>query len=137
VPFEAWQQAYADTVRKIFEAVLPERITVGTLRFEDGFYKMRNTFLTTGDELRHYMNCMVPMFPPKQFPGSKRPKEGKYSFTEEKRIEIFDFIINEIQKYSNCRIALCKESASVWNKLGLSLSKCSCVCQLDYADMGN
>jgi len=137
VPFDGWQQAYADTVRKIFEAVLPERVTVGTLRFEDGFYKMRNTFLTTGDELRHYMNGMVPMFPPKKFPGSKRPKEGKYSFTEEKRIEIFDFVINEIRKFSNCRIALCKESASVWNKLGLSLSKCSCVCQLDYADMGN
>ncbi|MCD6582275.1 MAG: hypothetical protein J7K90_10770, partial [Desulfuromusa sp.] len=61
----------------------------------------------------------------------------KYSFSDEKRVEIFDFSINEIRKFSDCRIALCKESADVWNRVGLELSRCSCVCQLDYADMAN
>jgi hypothetical protein len=28
-----------------------------------------------------------------------------------------------------------KKAAEVWNKLGLDLSRCQCVCQLDYADM--
>jgi spore photoproduct lyase len=134
VPFNGWQEAYAETVKRIFKVASPERITIGTLRFEEGFYNMRDTLLTT-EELKKNFEEMVPMFPPKVFPGSKRPKEGKYSFTESRRTEIFAFIINEIRKYSNCKIALCKESASVWNKLGLNLSKCSCVCQLDYADM--
>jgi len=75
------------------------------------------------------------MFPLKMFPGYKRSKSGKYSFIEEDRAEIFSFIMNEIRKYSDCPIALCKESASVWNKVGLPLSKCSCACQLDSLNM--
>ena len=76
------------------------------------------------------------MFEPKAFAGSKRPKSGKYSFPAEKRTEIFTYIIDEIRKYSDCTIALCKESAEVWDSTGLDRSKCSCVCQYDYADMG-
>jgi hypothetical protein len=34
-----------------------------------------------------------------------------------------------------CHIALCKESAPVWEAVGLPLSKCSCVCQLGAVDM--
>ena len=96
---------------------------------------MRNTFFTTGPFLPNCLEKMVPMFPPKKFPGLKKPKSGKYSFPEAERIHIFSFIIKEIRKHSDCRIALCKESASVWNNVNLPLSKCSCVCQLDYADM--
>ena len=137
VPIEGWREAYSNTVKRIFGEVSPERITLGTLRFEEGFYKMRNTIFTSGPNLPKFMEEMVPMFQPKTFPGIKKAKSGKYSFTEEKRIEIFDFIINEIRKYSDCKIALCKESAAVWEKLGLPLSKCSCACQLDFADMSD
>jgi len=77
------------------------------------------------------------MFGPKWFEGKQRPKIGKYSFSEPLRVEIFDFIIKEIRKYSSCHIALCKESARVWTQLGLDLSGVHCVCQLDYADMSN
>jgi len=135
VPFEGWEKEYASTVKKIFEAVSPERITLGTLRFEKGFYNMRNSIFTTGNDLPKFLSQMSPMFPPKLFPGKKNPKSGKYSFSEEKRTEIFDFIISEIKKYSDCTIALCKESEELWNRTGLELSRCSCVCQLDYADM--
>jgi len=135
VPFHGWQEAYSDTIKKIFQKISPERITVGTLRFEAGFYNMRDSLIATEDGFKQYLKEMVPMFPPKRFSGLSKPKAGKYSFTEEKRVEIFGYIINEIRKYSGCPIALCKESASVWNNLNLPLSKCRCVCQLDYADM--
>jgi len=135
VPFEGWQDAYSETIKKIFSKINPERITLGTLRFEEGFYNMRNTIFTSGPDLPNFLENMHPMFPAKKFRGSKKPKSGKYSFTEEKRIEIFGFISNEIRKYSDCKIALCKESAVVWKKLKMPLSKCSCVCQLDYKDM--
>jgi spore photoproduct lyase len=111
-------------------------VTIGTLRFEEGFYKMRNTFFQS-PELVRFVDGMVPMFSPKLFLGTKRPKSGKYSFSEEKRAEIFSFVIAEIRKYSNCPIALCKESERVWKRVGLQLSSCQCACQLDPVDMGN
>ncbi|MCD4718846.1 MAG: hypothetical protein K8S13_03175 [Desulfobacula sp.] len=135
VPFKGWKEAYAETIKLIFDKIAPERITIGTLRFEKGFYGMKNTIFTTGPFLPKILGQMGPMFEPKLFEGSKTPKAGKYSFSEKKRIQIFKFVIEEIRKYSDCKIALCKESDNVWNDTGLELSKYSCVCQLDYADM--
>jgi spore photoproduct lyase len=135
VPFNDWQKTYSQTIQRIFDRVNPERITIGTLRFEKGFYNMRNSIFTTGSELSSYLADMQPMFAPKTFAGFKSSKSGKYSFADDKRFEIFRFIINEIRKYSDCKIALCKESSDLWNKLGLELSRCSCVCQLDFVDM--
>jgi spore photoproduct lyase len=135
VPFDGWQPAYLDTIRKIFEKVSPERITLGTLRFEKGFYNMRNSIFSTGPELASLLETMHPMFPPKIFEGFQRPKSGKYSFSDDKRAEIFRYIIHQIRKFSDCKIALCKESADLWKRVGLQLSRCSCVCQFEYADM--
>jgi spore photoproduct lyase len=135
VPFDGWQAAYAETVKNIFENVTPERITLGTLRFEDGFHKMRNSIFASGPELPAMLSEMQPMFEPKVLPGKSRPGIGKWSFTDAKRVEIFDFIMKEIRKYSDCLIALCKESDEVWRAVELEPSRCSCVCQLDYADM--
>jgi spore photoproduct lyase len=135
VPFEGWRDRYAATVREIFERLTPERITMGTLRFEEAFFKMRDSLLTSGEELSKMLSGMVPMFPKKQFAGAKRPKTGKYSFSENQRTEIFAFIIDEIRKYSDIPIALCKESFEVWNHLGLDVTKCQCVCQFEGADL--
>lgn len=135
VPFHGWREAYAATIKRIFDVVSPERITLGTLRFEEGFYNMRKSIFSSGPELPNFMDEMTPMFSAKLFPNVKKPKSGKYSFSEAKRIEIFKFILSEIRKYSDCKIALCKESANVWNKVELQLSRCSCVCQIDYRDM--
>jgi spore photoproduct lyase len=128
VPFKGWQLAYSETIRKIFKKINPDRVTIGTLRFEKGFYNMRNSIFTTGPKLPRLMEKMHPMFTPKIFPGSKTAKSGKYSFSAEKRTEIFNFIIGEIRKYTDCLIALCKESADVWQKVGLDLTRCSCAC---------
>ncbi|WP_419657506.1 hypothetical protein Dvar_66500 [Desulfosarcina variabilis str. Montpellier] len=134
VPFDGWEKAYAETVRIIFEKIRPERITLGTLRFEAGFYKNRHSIFTSGPELPSILEGMQPMFESKLMDSGKT-SVGKYSYSEDQRIEIFRFIIEEIRRYSDCRIALCKESARVWDDLGLEKSRCSCVCQLDYTDM--
>lgn len=135
VPFDGWKAAYKDTINQIFSKISPERVTLGTLRFEKGFYNMRNSIFTTGQELPKYLEQMKPMFPEKEFEGFNKPKSGKYSFGETERTEIFKYVIEEIRQHSDCRIALCKESTDVWAKTGLQLSRCSCVCQLDYAEM--
>jgi spore photoproduct lyase len=135
VPVDGWERAYSETIRKIFEKVSPERVTLGTLRFEKGFYNMRNSIFNTGPELSSLLENMNPMFSPKIFSGFQKPKSGKYSFSDDKRAEIFGYIIDQIRKFSDSKIALCKESADLWHQLGLELSRCSCVCQLEYADM--
>ena len=38
VPFEGWREAYSETIKQIFSKIRPERVTLGTLRFEEGFY---------------------------------------------------------------------------------------------------
>ena len=43
VPVEGWRDEYAETIRRIFEVLLPERITIGTLRFEPGFFRVAST----------------------------------------------------------------------------------------------
>ena len=133
--FWSWRDAYSETIKQIFSKINPERITLGTLRFEEGFYNMRNTIFTSGPDLPNFLENMQPMFSAKKFRGSKNPKSGKYSFTEKQRIDIFRFTIDQIRQNSDCKIALCKESKKVWKKTSLKLSKCSCVCQLDHANM--
>jgi spore photoproduct lyase len=131
VPIKGWRDLYSETIERIFNKVSPERITLGTLRFEEGLYRLRNSLFTTGNTLPEMLeNKMEPMFKPKHIPGKKRPSIGKYSFTEKKRVKIFNFAINEIRKYSDCTIALCKESKRVWERVGLDPDKCDCVCQL-------
>ena len=134
VPIQGWQVKYSETIKGIFKSIAPESVTIGTLRFEEEFFNNRHNLLIS-DELINYLNDMEPMFQPKLFPRKKRPKSGKFSFKEETRKQIFSFVINEIRKYSDCPIALCKESANVWNGVNLSLSDCQCVCQLNPVDM--
>ena len=84
-----------------------------------------------GDDL-----CMEPMFEPKMFKGKK--KIGKYSFTEQERAEISTLAIEEIRKHSpDVTVALCKESAAVWDRVGLELSRCACASQLVAVDMAD
>jgi len=130
VPVPGWKEAYAETVERVLEEISPERVTLGTLRFEEGFYRMRNALFTTGRELRDMVEGMEPMFPPERIPHRKRPAGGKYSFPAAQRVEIFRHVIREIRKRSDCTIALCKEDPAVWEAAGLNPSRCSCVCQL-------
>ena len=137
VPFAGWQEAYTQTIAEIFDNVNPDRITIGTLRFEKQFYNMRHSILTTKEFLLPLFDQMVPMFEPETITvdGKSKKSVGKYSFPEEMRIDIFNFIIPEIRNYSDCHIALCKESSDVWQKTGLDLSQNGCVCQYGFVDM--
>ena len=91
VPINGWKEAYGDTIHQIFQTVQPERVTIGTLRFEKPLYHMlRKSTLTSNQELQKYLEIMQPMFTPKIFPGKKLPTGGKYSFPGAQRTEIFD-----------------------------------------------
>ncbi len=135
LPVPEWERKYREMIRRMFEKVTPERITIGTLRFQQNMYNSREHFFPKGSGIWEFVKQMEPMFPPKVFVEGCRPKSGKYSFLEEERVRIFKFVKREIRKHSDCPIALCKESANVWDKVGLKVSRCRCVCQLDRVDM--
>jgi spore photoproduct lyase len=132
LPFENWKESYAKTVEKILKVIKPERITLGTLRFEKGFYIQRASIFTTND-LINFADTMIPMFEPLEVEnenGKSKISVGKYSFQEIHRIDIFNFAISEIRKFTDVPIALCKESSSVWTQVGLDPNFNQCVCQI-------
>ena len=137
LPFDGWQAAYRQTVDQIFDQVRPERITLGTLRFEKQFYQMRHSIFATGRALLPLVERMTPMFEPRTetVGGKVRTSVGKYSFPEETRVALFDFLVGAIRRHSDCPIALCKESADVWRRTGLDLTKNGCVCQYGFVNM--
>jgi ParB/RepB/Spo0J family partition protein len=134
IPIPQWKHHYSGAIKKIYEELKPERITLGTLRFEEILYNMRNTIFNS-PELKKLANSLQPMLPEQAIAGGKT-SVGKYSFSEEQRIEMFNFAIGEIRKYApDVTIALCKETEAVWTATGLDLEKCQCVCQYKSADM--
>jgi spore photoproduct lyase len=142
-----WQRMYADTIGRIFAEIAPQRITLGTLRFEEQFYKNREALVgqeAAGLRLLTEMKQMVPMLPPMEVPTGNRCKDGrpqmktsvgKYSYPETLRVEIFRFAISEIRKHFAGPVALCKETVDVWRAVGLDPGRCACVCQYGAADL--
>jgi spore photoproduct lyase len=131
---ENWKEYYAAFIKRIFENVTPERMTLGTLRFEAALYKRRKEFMSQ-DLITLLEDLKIgPMLSKAKLINGKT-SEGKYSFSEERRIEIFKFAVDEIRKYSNCPLSLCKETHAVWAGAGLDPSDCKCVCEYGSYDM--
>ena len=147
VPVPDWERKYAAAIKRIFEQVKPERITLGTLRFESAFVRNRESIIGQrhpGSRLLDEMAQMIPMLAPMPVPTGKRDKEGrpkmkisvgKMSYPENLRIKLFRTAITEIRKYFGGPIALCKEVVGVWYAVGLNPRQCECVCQYESADL--
>jgi len=147
VPLVGWEKIYADTIGRIFAEIAPQRITLGTLRFEEQFYKNREALVgqeEAGLHLLAEMDRMAPMLPPMEVPTGRRGKDGrpqmktsvgKYSYPQDLRVEIFRFAISEIRKHFAGPVALCKETVDVWHAVGLDPGRCACVCQYNAADL--
>lgn len=134
VPIQNWKHFYAGTIRSIFEVLTPDKITLGTLRFEENLYNMRNTIFVR-QQLKDLAATMTGMLPA-QPNRSGKTSEGKWSFPTEQRVELFRFALAEIKKYSaTIPVALCKESDEVWGEVGLDLKQCECVCKFQPVDM--
>lgn len=134
VPVKDWKRLYSEEIKAIFDYVKPERITLGTLRFEPALYNQRSSYFTP--RLVKLLDSLEiqPMLDKAKLDSGKQ-SVGKYSFTPETRSEIFQFAINEIRKHSECDIALCKETHDVWQAVGLNPAQCKCVCKYGSVDM--
>jgi spore photoproduct lyase len=103
VPVQDWQKGYRELVDKIMEYVPnAEVITIGSLR-------MMTTNLRVCEELGNDTTYT-------SYLGEKTSRD--YRVPSAIRIEMFDFVINELRtKGFKGHIALCKETDEVWKAL--------------------
>jgi len=110
VPIENWESVYQDLINKIFSRFRPERITFGSLLV------LQSTINGTKDtSWVHYLK--------------ETSNWGKkMDFTT--RLKMYSNVITYLKKrYSYDKIALCKETKAMWQKLGMDYKniKCNCI----------
>ena len=134
LPIKNWQKIYGNTIKRIFDIVSPEAITINTLSFKDVSCSVGDRYLDSSD-LAKCLGIPTSMFEPMPVRGGKRRKSGQYTRSQKQRMEIFLFAINEIRKHSDCPITLGEISDNLWNTVDLKISKCKRACQLDPMNM--
>jgi spore photoproduct lyase len=111
VPIENWRNHYLDLLRIIFDKFTPERITFGSLR------GLQSTINNASDK------SWVSFLTENSNWGKKVSFELRYL--------LYGEIINYLrEQYNFSRVALCKETIGMWQKLGMDYRKIRCNCLL-------
>jgi len=111
VPVEGWEKHYAAVIDDLFRSFEPERITLGTLR---GLW-------TTIRNCRD--RSWVEYVKEKTNWGLKPPFDV--------RLNVYRKVLDMLEDYGyGQRTALCKETAGMWEALGMDYRKIRCNCTL-------
>jgi len=109
VPIENWRKEYLGLIDTIFEKFVPERITAGSLR------GLQSTINNAKDK------TWVEFMTESSNWGKKVAFDTRYS--------IYKTIIEYLKfKYNYTKVALCKETIDMWNKLGMHYERIRCNC---------
>jgi len=115
-PIENWKNHYEDLIYSVFSELPsdPHRITLGTPR------GLAKTLIFAKD--RSWERVAFTEKPEYTGWGKKAP--------EELRKEIYLFFYNKLHNigFDESRIAMCKETKSMWKEMGLKPSSCKCNC---------
>jgi spore photoproduct lyase len=109
VPIEGWREHYLHLIDIIFQNLVPERITLGSLR------GLQSTINGCTDKrwvkyLTEFSNW-----------GKKIDSKTRY--------DMYSTIIEQLKtKYNFSKVALCKETLQMWNRLEMDYRKISCNC---------
>ena len=109
VPIENWEPEYKKLIDHLFKNIIPERITIGSLR------GLQSTINNSQDKtwVDYLDDC------------SNWGK--KISFN--KRFEMYNSIISHLQdKHHFIDVGLCKETVEMWDKLGMDYREIKCNC---------
>ena len=109
VPVGNWEELYIRLVDLVFDSFIPERITLGSLR------GLQSTINGTNDtSWVKYLS-----------EGSNWGKKIEFNA----RYWMYLTIMNHLkEKYDYTRVALCKETKSMWEKLDMDYRKIHCNC---------
>lgn len=109
IPVLNWETYYRKLMDKIFENIVPERITLGSLR---GLQSTING--STDKSWLKYLS-----------ESSNWGKKVEFKL----RYDMYRTVLNYLLKKHNYkRVALCKETKAMWEKLGLDYKKIKCNC---------
>jgi spore photoproduct lyase len=111
VPIKQWQKQYFHLIDDIFANFEPERITFGSLR------GLQSTINNASDK------TWVSYLTEKSNWGKK--------IASDVRLELYKSIFNYLHdKYDFTKIAMCKETIEMWEKLDMDYKKIACNCLL-------
>lgn len=111
VPVSGWDKEYIRLIDLIFENFTPERITLGSLR------GLQSTINNSQDKSWvHYL--------------TEKSNWGKRIDSNARYWMYFTVIDYLRRNYNYHNVALCKETVSIWERLGLNYKKIKCNCLL-------
>jgi spore photoproduct lyase len=109
VPVETWEDGYKEIIDILFNNIIPERITLGSLR------GLQSTINNSKD------TSWLEYLDDKSNWGKK--------ISYEKRFKMYSTIIEHLKnEYNYSSIGLCKETVAMWDKLGMNYRKIKCNC---------
>jgi spore photoproduct lyase len=109
VPIEGWQEDYSRLIGMIFENLMPERITLGSLR------GLQSTINGCTDK------SWVKYLKESSNWGRKIDSQIRY--------DMYSTMIKQLEgRYSYTKIALCKETVKMWNSLEMDYREIRCNC---------
>jgi len=111
VPIKGWEREYFGLVDSIFENFIPERITFGSLR------GLQSTINNASDK------SWVAFLTEKSNWGKKIDFDLRHRLYS----VIIDYLKDE---YNFTKVALCKETMGMWDKLDMDYTKIQCNCLL-------
>ncbi|RKX66573.1 MAG: hypothetical protein DRP41_01745 [Thermodesulfobacteriota bacterium] len=110
VPIENWQLHYRKLIEIVFQNLIPERITIGSLR---GLQSTIN-----GVKDKSWINFL-----------EERTNWGKrISFSI--RLEMYSYVVSLLNEKGFYNLALCKETIGIWEALKLDWRNIRCNCLL-------
>jgi spore photoproduct lyase len=109
VPVEGWQEHYLHLVDTIFQNLMPERITLGSLR------GLQSTINGCTD--RSWVKYL------------KESSNWGKKIDFQTRYNMYSTIIRQLEtKYEFTKVALCKETVQMWDSLKMDYQKIRCNC---------
>lgn len=116
IPVKNWQEENRQMIRRLFELISPDVITIETLRYLDYAAIEESFALSLLDE--EWLQVM------RECQGQK-PQQGE-EIPDEYRWRVYRFMIDEIRKISpETTIAFCREARAGWNHFAKDLAQCS------------
>lgn len=109
VPVDGWDKHYTELIDDIFSSLTPERITIGSLR------GLQSTINNATD--KSWVSYL-----------SERSNWGR-KIDFQTRFEMYSKIINYMKdNHGFKRVAMCKETIEMWDKLGMNYKEITCNC---------
>ncbi len=109
VPVEEWQEHYLHLIDTIFQNLMPERITLGSLR------GLQSTINGCTD--RSWVKYL------------KESSNWGKKIDFQTRYDMYSTMIRQLEaRYNFTKIALCKETVRMWNSLKMDYQKMRCNC---------